>query len=104
MLLAFSQHPDGGFGLRPDQEAHGGSTYCAVASLCLMGRLDALGADQMDNLIRWCMLKKVSGCSGRGVPAMAWWGERGPWCGQGCASTSMTGCRGQSCMVAADAS
>eukprot|EP00897_Mesotaenium_endlicherianum_P003880 jgi/Mesen1/351/ME000001S02660 len=30
---------DGGFGLNPGLESHGGSTYCAVATLKLMGRL-----------------------------------------------------------------
>jgi len=34
---------DFAFGQGPSQEAHGGSTYCAVASLALMGRLDAIG-------------------------------------------------------------
>ncbi|KAF5453539.1 hypothetical protein F2P56_028436 [Juglans regia] len=31
------QSYDGGFGLRPGSESHGGATYCAVASLRLMG-------------------------------------------------------------------
>jgi geranylgeranyl transferase type-1 subunit beta len=31
------------FGQGPGQESHGGSTYCAVAALALMNRLDALG-------------------------------------------------------------
>ncbi|KAJ0470634.1 putative protein geranylgeranyltransferase type I [Helianthus annuus] len=31
---------DGGFGLIPGQESHGGATYCAVASLRLMGFIE----------------------------------------------------------------
>nr|XP_043632002.1 geranylgeranyl transferase type-1 subunit beta [Erigeron canadensis] len=34
------QSYDGGFGLIPGQESHGGATYCAVASLRLMGFLE----------------------------------------------------------------
>eukprot|EP01042_Synura_sphagnicola_P001706 gene1706-2000_t len=37
---------EGGFGLTPGAEAHGGSTYCALASLSLMGRLTALSEDE----------------------------------------------------------
>jgi hypothetical protein len=38
-------------------EAHGGSTYCAVASLYLMGKLGVLTEFQKDKLIRWCALR-----------------------------------------------
>ena len=31
---------EGAFGQRPHLEAHGGSTYCAVASLAIMGHLN----------------------------------------------------------------
>ncbi|KAL8247693.1 hypothetical protein R6Q59_008909 [Mikania micrantha] len=34
------QSYDGGFGLIPGQESHGGATYCAVASLRLMGFIE----------------------------------------------------------------
>jgi geranylgeranyl transferase type-1 subunit beta len=51
---------DGSIGLLPAQEGHGGSTFCAVASLALMGRLSIL--DDQDGgqcwrrqLIRWCV-------------------------------------------------
>jgi geranylgeranyl transferase type-1 subunit beta len=33
------QSAEGGFGLRPGQEGHGGATFCAVASLALCGAL-----------------------------------------------------------------
>ena len=32
-----SQNYDGGIGLGPGLESHGGSTYCAVAALALLG-------------------------------------------------------------------
>ncbi|KAM0948272.1 putative protein geranylgeranyltransferase type I [Dioscorea sansibarensis] len=35
------QSYDGGFGLVPDSESHGGGTYCAVAALQLMGFIEA---------------------------------------------------------------
>ncbi|RWS28199.1 geranylgeranyl transferase type-1 subunit beta-like protein [Leptotrombidium deliense] len=57
---------EGGFGLLPGCEAHGGSTYCAVASLSLMDKLhSALDAEQIKSLIRWCLMKQISGFQGR---------------------------------------
>ena len=49
----------------------GGSTYCAVASLVLMGRMDSeLGCDDEihswgNELIQWCVLRQVKGMQGR---------------------------------------
>ncbi|TPX70686.1 hypothetical protein SpCBS45565_g01640 [Spizellomyces sp. 'palustris'] len=64
--LAFirdSQTYEYAFGQGPGQEAHGGSTYCAVASLSLMNRLDELkGRDQ---LIHWLLTRQVDGFNGR---------------------------------------
>ena len=40
-----------------DMESHGGSTYCAVAALSLMGTLDVLSRAQLDKLVRWCVLR-----------------------------------------------
>ena len=37
-----------------DGEAQGGACYCAIASLSLMNRLDALDSDMRKDLIRWC--------------------------------------------------
>jgi len=65
---------DGGIGLTPGQEAHGGSVYCATASLSLMGRLgdvldEDLGAGGGDTwrseLVRWCVSRQVRGMQGR---------------------------------------
>ena len=55
---------DGAFGLLPGQEGHGGSTYCAVASLVLMNRLED-GLQSRQDLIRWCTSRQVGGMQGR---------------------------------------
>jgi len=57
---------EGAFGQSPGLEAHGGSTFCAVASLVLMGKLDdALTKKQKDTLVRWCLMRQISGFQGR---------------------------------------
>jgi geranylgeranyl transferase type-1 subunit beta len=65
---------DGAFGLIPGQEGHGGSTFCAIASLQLMGELDQDlgGGDSYENsdmwrheLIRWCVFRQLRGIQGR---------------------------------------
>ena len=56
---------DGAFGQGPLQEGHGGSTYCAIAALALMGTLDALPADRRRALVRWLVARQVSGFQGR---------------------------------------
>eukprot|EP01116_Phalansterium_solitarium_P007163 TRINITY_DN19687_c0_g1_i1.p1 TRINITY_DN19687_c0_g1~~TRINITY_DN19687_c0_g1_i1.p1 ORF type:complete len:365 (+),score=39.11 TRINITY_DN19687_c0_g1_i1:65-1096(+) len=61
--IVASQSYDGGIGQGPGQESHGGSTYCALAALKLMGRLDALRDRQ--GLIQWCVERQVSGFQGR---------------------------------------
>jgi len=58
-----SQSYDGGIGLRSGSEGHGGSTYCAVASLALMKRLNRLR--DMKGLIRWCVRSQGHGFCGR---------------------------------------
>ena len=57
---------DGGIALLPQQESHGGSTYCAVASLVLMGKLETwLSAHDRAELVHWCMHRQVGGFQGR---------------------------------------
>ncbi|XP_014215362.1 geranylgeranyl transferase type-1 subunit beta [Copidosoma floridanum] len=57
---------DGGFGQGPGLESHGGSSFCAVASLYLMDELDnALTKNQLDKLKRWCLMRQVDGFHGR---------------------------------------
>ncbi|CAF90463.1 unnamed protein product, partial [Tetraodon nigroviridis] len=57
---------DGGFGQGAGRESHGGWTYCAIASLCLMGRLDeTLSRRELDRIRRWCIMRQQSGFHGR---------------------------------------
>jgi len=58
---------EGGVAQGPDLEAHGGSTFCGVASLSLMGRLSDLGDTRLENLTRWCLQRQApaSGFMGR---------------------------------------
>lgn len=58
---------EGAFAQCPGAEAHGGSTYCALASLKLMSKLDdVLTVADRDKLIRWCMNRfDRGGFSGR---------------------------------------
>lgn len=56
---------EGGFGQGPHLEAHGGSTFCAVAALWMFGRLDALSERDLVCLRRWCLMRQNSGFQGR---------------------------------------
>lgn len=57
---------DGGIGQGPMQEAHGGSTYCAVATLALTKRLEkTLRPHQFQRLCRWCINRLQNGFCGR---------------------------------------
>ena len=56
---------EGGISLIPGAEAHGGSTYCATASLALMNRLQCLDTTQRCNLIHWCHQRQSDGYQGR---------------------------------------
>ncbi|XP_014486780.1 PREDICTED: geranylgeranyl transferase type-1 subunit beta [Dinoponera quadriceps] len=55
---------DGGFGQGPGLESHGGSTFCAVASLILMGQRK-LSSEQLARLSRWCLMRQDGGFQGR---------------------------------------
>ena len=58
---------EGAFGQGHNLEAHGGSTYCAIASLALMGRLndETLPKEVKDQAIRWCIWRLDEGFHGR---------------------------------------
>uniref|UniRef100_A0A6G1SN50 Geranylgeranyl transferase type-1 subunit beta n=1 Tax=Aceria tosichella TaxID=561515 RepID=A0A6G1SN50_9ACAR len=57
---------EGAFAQYPGSEAHGGSTFCALASLKLMNKLeDTLSYDDIDRLIRWCINRLDQGFTGR---------------------------------------
>ncbi|CBZ56354.1 putative geranylgeranyl transferase type II beta subunit [Neospora caninum Liverpool] len=51
--LTRCQNLDGGFGCAPGCESHGGTTFCAVASLCLIGRLPQLPSVARQSLEGW---------------------------------------------------
>ncbi|XP_011298669.1 geranylgeranyl transferase type-1 subunit beta [Fopius arisanus] len=57
---------DGAMGQGPGLESHGGSTFCAVASLYLMNELhNALTLEQLERLRRWCLMRQNDGFQGR---------------------------------------
>ncbi|KAK7933199.1 hypothetical protein WMY93_004095 [Mugilogobius chulae] len=57
---------DSGFGQGAGRESHGGWTYCAIASLCLMGRLEeAFSRKELDRIRRWCIMRQQTGFHGR---------------------------------------
>jgi geranylgeranyl transferase type-1 subunit beta len=56
VLASFSY--EGGIGQGPGLEAHGGSTYCAVAALSLMGQLGEVGEARLEALGRWCLARQ----------------------------------------------
>lgn len=59
-----SQSFDGGFGTGPSRESHGGSTYCAVAALCLLGKVND-GLVDCDRLLYWLISRQDQGFHGR---------------------------------------
>ncbi|KAF5282110.1 hypothetical protein FQR65_LT14428 [Abscondita terminalis] len=56
---------DHGIAQGPDLESHGGSTYCAVATLALCNKLDVLDKAQVGGLSRWLLNRQVTGFQGR---------------------------------------
>ncbi|KAK7116030.1 geranylgeranyl transferase type-1 subunit beta-like [Littorina saxatilis] len=57
---------EGGVGQGPGGEAHGGPTFCSIASLFLMDELDmSLTLQQKEKLKRWCIFRQQSGFQGR---------------------------------------
>ena len=61
-FLAKCQRYDGGFGECPHAEGHGGTTYCAVASLAMMRRLDVI---DVPALVHWVVHRQGQGFNGR---------------------------------------
>ncbi|CAH0385452.1 unnamed protein product [Bemisia tabaci] len=55
-----------GIGQGPGQEAHGGSTYCAVASLALLDKVhECFSPKEISMLTRWCLFRQECGFHGR---------------------------------------
>ncbi|CDO95659.1 unnamed protein product [Kluyveromyces dobzhanskii CBS 2104] len=64
-FLISCQSYEGGFGGCPNDEAHGGYTFCAVASLALLNALDKIN---IEALLSWCssrQSKEEKGLNGR---------------------------------------
>lgn len=59
------QSYDGGIGQGPGLESHGGSTFCAIASLDLMNQRMALSCGHLSRLRRWCLMRQDGGFHGR---------------------------------------
>lgn len=57
-----TQSFDGGFGLYPGQEGHGGSTYCGIAALALFGELNFPHKAAVKHFL---MTKQIGGFNGR---------------------------------------
>ena len=64
--IAKCQTFEGGFGAEPFNEAHGGYSFCAVAALAILDRMDAV---DLGALLRWVTLRQMprsGGFQGRG--------------------------------------
>lgn len=60
-----SKNYDGAYAQIPGQESHGGSTYCAIASLKLMGYLDDECLKSHENTLVWLLNRQTIGFQGR---------------------------------------
>jgi len=73
--IASCQNYDGAMGQAPGQESNGGGTYCALASLSLMGRLDDI--PNKEALLHWLIDRQISGFQGRtnkvADTCYSWW-------------------------------
>lgn len=59
------QSYDFGIAQAPELESHGGSSYCAIATLALTNRLDCLTQQQTRGLVRWLLYRQEDGFQGR---------------------------------------
>ncbi|KAI9315000.1 geranylgeranyl transferase type-1 subunit beta-like protein [Dichotomocladium elegans] len=58
------QSYEGTFGQSPGNESHGGSTFCGVGALTLMGKA-AQGIVNKQKMIKWCVHQQTTGFAGR---------------------------------------
>ncbi|NP_001177770.1 geranylgeranyltransferase type I beta subunit [Bombyx mori] len=56
---------DYGIAQCPELESHGGTTFCALATLALTDQLDKLSEAQIDGLKRWLVYRQIDGFQGR---------------------------------------
>lgn len=74
--IARCQNDDGGFGMSPGSESHGGQTFCCIASLSLC---DALELVDLERLHEWLLERQDSSGGFNGRPGKtcdacyAWW-------------------------------
>ncbi|KJH51402.1 prenyltransferase and squalene oxidase repeat-containing domain protein [Dictyocaulus viviparus] len=67
-FIRSSLNYDGGIGQSPGDESHGGSTFCAIASLSLANRLwdgSVLSSRDIERLVKWALWKQDQGFHGR---------------------------------------
>ncbi|EYB84495.1 hypothetical protein Y032_0315g2269 [Ancylostoma ceylanicum] len=67
-FIRASLNYDGGIGQGPGDESHGGSTFCAIASLSLSNRLwdeSVLSRSEISRLVKWALWKQDQGFHGR---------------------------------------
>lgn len=65
-FIKSSQGYDSGIGQGPSLESHGGSTFCGIAALTLMGKLEAtFSPSQLEGLRKWCIFRQQTGFQGR---------------------------------------
>ncbi|CAB3411276.1 unnamed protein product [Caenorhabditis bovis] len=67
-FIKSSLNIDGGIGQGPGDESHGGSTFCAIASLALANRLwneEVLTLKEIARLVKWALWKQSMGFHGR---------------------------------------
>lgn len=62
---SYLQSYDFGIAQGPELESHGGSSYCAVATLVLLNQLHKLNDHQLQGLIRWLINRQEDGFQGR---------------------------------------
>ncbi|XP_041980753.1 geranylgeranyl transferase type-1 subunit beta [Aricia agestis] len=56
---------DYGIAQCPELESHGGTTFCALATLSLTNQLDKLSEEQIEYLKRWLLFRQIDGYQGR---------------------------------------
>jgi len=56
---------DSAFGQVPEAEGHGANTYCALASLHLLDRIETISRDERQRIIRFCVNRQTQGIHGR---------------------------------------
>lgn len=61
----YLQGYDYGIAQCPELESHGGTTFCALATLSLTNQLDKLSEQQVEGLKRWLLFRQVDGFQGR---------------------------------------